>query len=278
MSQPQPKPPPPQLVALTQIANQLRDGIVNKTRNIAQFNDSLKNRIRVLDELSVQILQKIRDLCRRAVDCQQLINQRIAEIDDLTRRLQQATDAQAASVLQIQQLTEELNRAKNDAGQANDLRRQLAELQGQLQLQTEEIVSITGGIDAANAIIGQAVNQLNTPDDTAELQAMLSSLEAKITQLDQESNCGNNLPAPPAGNNGGPPGPGPGPKPRPPLFPDQNPNRNLLPVPPAKPGNGSSIVMGNGGPIQNPPMRFGKGGRKTKRNKKTFRKSRRSRR
>ena len=98
---------------------------------------------------------------------------------------------------------------------------------------------------------------------------MLGSLETKINQIDQESNCGNNLPpAPSSGTNTGT---------REPIFPN----------PPApRPGAGTGgpsgqnkivIGKGNGSEIQQPPMKF-KGGKKTKRRRSSFRKSRRGRR
>lgn len=181
-----PRPPPAQLQALTQLANQIRAGIATKNQNISQFNNTLRDRIRALDALSVQILTKIQAIGNRAAAFQQTINQQAAEIADLNRRLQAATDAQADSARQIQELTDQLQRARVDAAQSEALRQQLAALQLEVQDHTDEIANLTQGIEAANAVITEALGQLNTPDDTAELTALLGQLEAHVNQINQE--------------------------------------------------------------------------------------------
>jgi chromosome segregation ATPase len=174
------------LQALTQLANQIRAGIATKNQNISQFNNTLRDRIRALDALSVQILTKIQAIGNRAAAFQQTINQQAAEIADLNRRLQAATDAQADSARQIQELTDQLQRARVDAAQSEALRQQLAALQLEVQDHTDEIANLTQGIEAANAVITEALGQLNTPDDTAELTALLGQLEAHVNQINQE--------------------------------------------------------------------------------------------
>jgi chromosome segregation ATPase len=231
-----PRPPPPQLQALTQLANQIRAGIATKNQNISQFNNTLRDRIRALDALSVQILAKIQAIGNRAAAFQQTINQQTAQIADLNRRLQTATDAQADSARQIQELTDQLQRARVDAAQSEALRQQLAALQLEVQDHTDEIANLTQGIEAANAVITQALGQLNTPDDTAELTALLAQLEAHVNQINQEIDRVNA--AAPGGPPAGPPGPPPVPN-----FP--------------------------------PPSSGGKRKRKTKRTKRTFRKTKR---
>jgi chromosome segregation ATPase len=189
MSAPPPRPPrpqPAQLQALTQLANQIRDSVRTKNQNIAQFNNTLRDRIRALDNLSVQILTKIQAIGNRAAAFQQTINQQTAEIADLNRRLQAATDAQADGARQIQELTDQLQRARVDAAQSEALRQQLAALQLEVQDHTDEIANLTQGIEAANAVITEALGQLNAPDNTAELTALLAQLEAHVNQINQE--------------------------------------------------------------------------------------------
>ena len=181
-----PRPPPAQLQALTQLANQIRQSVVAKNQNITQFNNTLRDRIRALDNLSVQILAKIQAIGNRAATFQQTIDRQTAEIADLNRRLQTATDAQADSARQIQDLTEQLQRARVDAAQSEALRQQLAALQIEVQDHVDEINNLTQGIDAANAVITEALGQLNAPDDTAELTALLAQLEAHVNQINQE--------------------------------------------------------------------------------------------
>jgi DNA repair exonuclease SbcCD ATPase subunit len=239
MSAQQPRPPrpqPAQLQALTQLANQIRQSVVAKNQNIAQFNNTLRDRIRALDNLSVQILAKIQAIGNRAATFQQTIDRQTAEIADLNRRLQTATDAQADSARQIQDLTDQLQRARVDAAQSEALRQQLAALQIEVQEHTDEINNLTQGIDAANAVITEALGQLNTPDDTAELTALLAQLEAHVNQINQEID---------RVNGAAPVGPPSGPQPPPvPNFP--------------------------------PPTSGGKRKRKTKRIKGTFRKTKRN--
>jgi chromosome segregation ATPase len=223
------------LQALTQLATQIRAGIATKNQNISQFNNTLRDRIRALDALSVQILAKIQAIGNRAAAFQQTINQQTAQIADLNRQLQAATDGQAEAARQIQELTAQLQQARIDAAQSEALRQQLAALQVEVQDHVDAIANLTQGIEAANAVITEALGQLNTPDDTAELTALLAQLEAHVNQINQEIDRVNTA-AP-----GGPPG---GPRPPPvPNFP--------------------------------PPTNGGKRKRKTKRTKGTFRKTKR---
>ena len=181
-----PRPPPAQSQELTQLANQIRQSVVAKNQNITQFNNTLRDRIRALDNLSVQILAKIQAIGNRAATFQQTIDRQTAEIADLNRRLQTATDAQADSARQIQDLTEQLQRARVDAAQSEALRQQLAALQIEVQDHVDEINNLTQGIEAANAVITEALGQLNAPNDTAELTALLAQLEAHVNQINQE--------------------------------------------------------------------------------------------
>lgn len=194
-----PRPPPAQLQALTQLANQIRQGIATKNQNISQFNNTLRDRIRALDALSVQILAKIQAIGNRAADFQQTINQQTAQIADLNRQLQTATDGQAEAARQIQELTAQLQQARIDAAQSQALQQQLADTQRMLQERADEITNLTQGIEAANAVITEALGQLNTPDDTAELNALLAQLEAHVNQINQEIDRVNAVPAGPAG-------------------------------------------------------------------------------
>ena len=100
--------------------------------------------------------------------------------------MQTATDAQANSARQIQELTDQLQRARVDAAQSEALRRQLAALQIEVQDHVDEINNLTQGIEAANAVITEALGQLNAPNDTAELTALLAQLEAHVNQINQE--------------------------------------------------------------------------------------------
>lgn len=194
-----PRPPPAQLQALTQLANQIRQGIATKNQNISQFNNTLRDRIRALDALSVQILAKIQAIGNRAADFQQTINQQTAQIADLNRQLQAATDGQAEAARQIQELTAQLQQARIDSAQSEALRQQLAALQVEVQDHLDAIANLTQGIEAANAVITEALGQLNTPDDTAELTALLAQLEAHVNQINQEIDRVNAVPAGPAG-------------------------------------------------------------------------------
>lgn len=194
-----PRPPPAQLQALTQLANQIRQGIATKNQNISQFNNTLRDRIRALDALSVQILAKIQAIGNRAADFQQTINQQTAQIADLNRQLQAATDGQAEAARQIQELTAQLQQARIDSAQSEALRQQLAALQIEVQDHVDAIANLTQGIEAANAVITEALGQLNTPDDTAELTALLAQLEAHVNQINQEIDRVNAVPAGPAG-------------------------------------------------------------------------------
>lgn len=194
-----PRPPPAQLQALTQLANQIRQGIATKNQNISQFNNTLRDRIRALDALSVQILAKIQAIGNRAADFQQTINQQTAQIADLNRQLQAATDGQAEAARQIQELTAQLQQARIDSAQSEALRQQLAALQIEVQDHLDAIANLTQGIEAANAVITEALGQLNTPDDTAELTALLAQLEAHVNQINQEIDRVNAVPAGPAG-------------------------------------------------------------------------------
>jgi len=198
-----PRPPPAQLQALTQLANQIRQSVVAKNQNITQFNNTLRDRIRALDNLSVQILAKIQAIGNRAATFQQTIDRQTAEIADLNRRLQTATDAQADSARQIQELTDQLQRARVDAAQSEALRQQLAALQIEVQDHVDEINNLTQGIEAANAVITEALGQLNAPNDTAELTALLAQLEAHVNQINQEIDRVNG--AAPSGPPAGPP-------------------------------------------------------------------------
>jgi chromosome segregation ATPase len=205
-----PRPPPAQLQALTQLANQIRQGIATKNQNISQFNNTLRDRIRALDALSVQILAKIQAIGNRAADFQQTINQQTAQIADLNRQLQAATDGQAEAARQIQELTAQLQQARIDSAQSEALRQQLAALQIEVQDHLDAIANLTQGIEAANAVITEALGQLNTPDDTAELTALLAQLEAHVNQINQEIDRVNAVPAGPPGPPPVPPFPPPG--------------------------------------------------------------------
>jgi chromosome segregation ATPase len=212
-TRPPPRPPRPthaQLQALTQLANQIRQGIATKNQNISQFNNTLRDRIRALDALSVQILAKIQAIGNRAADFQQTINQQTAQIADLNRQLQAATDGQAEAARQIQELTAQLQQARIDSAQSEALRQQLAALQIEVQDHLDAIANLTQGIEAANAVITEALGQLNTPDDTAELTALLAQLEAHVNQINQEIDRVNAVPAGPPGPPPVPPFPPPG--------------------------------------------------------------------
>jgi len=183
------RPTPPQLDALLQTATRLRQGVVDKSTSINQFNTTIKERIRVLDEMSVKILEKLRDLCKKAFDCKQIISEKVAKITDLSLKLEAATEAQRKSAEEIKQLSEELNRIRNDAAQTESLRRELTALQEQVKNQTEDINSLTQGIDKANGTIGEALNELNKTNDTTELETFLGQLETHIKEIDADSNC-----------------------------------------------------------------------------------------
>jgi len=182
----------PQLEGLAAIAARVRQGVLDKTQNINQFNDEIKEKIRALDALSVGILEKIRELCRKALECNSIIDEKTREITEINRRLAEVTQAQAQSAQQVQTLTEELARAREDSSQSGPLREEINTLRKKIQNQTTEIELLTRGIDDANGVIGQAVTELNKPHDTAELQTLLGALEAHIREIDTGSNCANN--------------------------------------------------------------------------------------
>ncbi len=182
----------PQLQGLVDIASRVRQGFLDKTKNINQFNDELKEKIRALDALSVGILAKIQELCKKALNVNVIINEKTTEIAEINQRLAQITQEQAQSAQKIQQLTEELSRAKSDSSQSGSLREEINSLKGKIQNQTSEIEILTKGIDDANGVIGQAVTELNKPHDTAELQALLGQLEGRISEINTASDCANN--------------------------------------------------------------------------------------
>jgi len=211
---PPPRPPNAQLNALTAYATQIRTAAITKNRNIAAFNNSLKDRIRVLDNLSEEILRKLRAMGGRGADFQRVIDEQGRQIADLNRRMREAADAQAAATAQVADLTRQLNEARARGGEVDALTRQLADLQGQYQTGLDEIDALNQGITAANNIIAEALAQLNAPDDNAELQALLAQLERHINEINGEIDR-INIPAPGGpGGAGGVPGPPPPPPPR----------------------------------------------------------------
>jgi len=214
---PPPRPPNAQLNALTTYANQIRTAAVTKNRNIAAFNNSLKDRIRILDNLSEEILRKLRAMGGRGADFQRVIDEQGRQIADLNRRMREAADAQAAATAQVADLTRQLNEARARGGDVDALTRQLADLQTQYQNNLDELDALNQGITAANNIIADALAQLNAPDDNAELQALLAQLERHINEINGEIDR-INVPAQggPGGAGGPVRGPGGGPQPPPP--------------------------------------------------------------
>lgn len=198
-----PRPVPPQLQQLTQLANQIRQGITTKSQNVTRFTAALKDRIRTLDQLSVEIYRKIQAIGGRGVAFQQAIAQQTAQIADLNRQLREATEAQAAAARQVQQLTGELQQARGEIAQTAALRQEIGTLQQEVQQHTHVITNLTQGIDAANAVISQALMEISAPEDTAELNQLLSQLEAHVAQINSEIDRVN------AGSNGSPPPPPP---------------------------------------------------------------------
>jgi predicted nucleic acid-binding Zn-ribbon protein len=211
----------PQLAALTNMANQIRQAIVSKNQINQRFSADLKNRLRALDALSTQIITKIRAIRNRANDFQRLFNEQVEQVAELNRQLQRANVVQADSVREIQRLNALLQQSQANIAQTQALREQIAQLQGQLQGSAAEIQNLTQGIEAANVIIGDALGQLNgAPNEVAELDGLLRQLEAHVNEISQEID-NVNLPAP--GNPPKPPRPQPNPPPGPPPA-------NLLPT------------------------------------------------
>ena len=201
--------PPRGLQELTNLANQIRVGITNKNQSVSNFNTTLKNRIRSLDALSVQILQKIQSLGNTAVKFQQIIDRQTAEIAESNRRLKDAITSQEQTSQKIQELTKNLQQSQANAAQSDGLRVQVQQLQAQMKDHMDTIQELTSGIDAANGIIGQALADLNQADNTDELNQLLTQLEAHVNQINTEID---NI-SPDEGPPGYPPPPPPPPPP-----------------------------------------------------------------
>jgi len=183
--------PFPELAGLVDIAQRVKQGVLDKTQNINQFNNEIKERIRTLDALSVGILEKIRELCRKALDCNARIDAKTQEIAEITARLAQLTQEQADSAQRIQQLTDELAQARRDSAESGPLRDEINNLKAQMAIQTSEIELLTKGINDANGVINEAVTELNKPHDTAELQTLLGQLENHINEANVQGDCAN---------------------------------------------------------------------------------------